>query len=296
MRSIKALIVSAAFGFLLSFVFGLFSHAVFWIILLRALISAAVFAGLGFGFFMLTQSFLFDDSENSEFSVEPAVSSSPVGNRVDLYVRDEELSPSDSENNYYVDDNSNQMLNSTDTKSSKALQVESEAKSFGSGKASPVTEPAVKASLETSSGSGGAFVRSSSANSSSPADSSLSKAESAEDLIRRENQKSASSSLPPKEEKALSSESSGSGSSENSGNSGNSGASEELDTLPDMSSFVMENGSSSSGDDDDIVSSVDSDSGFTTTVSSSSGSKDAGVQDAAIMAKAISSVLSSEES
>ena len=62
-----------------------------------------------------------------------------------------------------------------------------------------------------------------------------------------------------------------------------------------MSSFVMEN-SSSSSEEDDNDSSVESDSHFATTVSHSSGSSDAGIQDAAVMAKAISSVLSSEDS
>ena len=70
MRSIKALIVSASFGFLLSFVFGLFSHAAILIILLRALITAAVFAGLGFGISFVSDKFLFEDSDSSDISVE----------------------------------------------------------------------------------------------------------------------------------------------------------------------------------------------------------------------------------
>ena len=106
MRSIKALIVLASFGFLLSFVFGLFSHAAIIIILLRALITAAVFAGLGFGISFVSDKFLFEDSDSSDISVESVPVSNPaVGSRVDLYVHDEELSPGDSENNYYVDDN-----------------------------------------------------------------------------------------------------------------------------------------------------------------------------------------------
>ena len=274
MRSIKALIVSASFGFLLSFVFGLFSHAAILIILLRALITAAVFAGLGFLISFISDKFLFEDSDSSDIAVDSVPASNPaVGNKVDLYVHDEELSPGDSENNYYVDDSSKQMLNVSDMKASSSHvfnqpQVSSagDAGAASAGSASPSNEemPAMEAPAP---GAPEASVA----------------------------QTSGTSSIPHQGGAASASETQTSSSPAQAAPSQNSG-SEELDTLPDMSSFVMENSSSSSSEEGGDDSSVESDSHFATTVSHSSGSGDAGIQDAAVMAKAISSVLSSEDS
>lgn len=269
MRSIKALIVSAAFGFVLSFVFGLFSHAAILIVLLRALIIALVFAGLGFALSLVSDKFLFDDSEGSDIASEPVVSSnSAVGSQVDLYVHDEELSPGDSENNYYVDDNSRQMLNAADMHSARPV--------FSQPQVSPAEDVAAPP-----------------ASSSEPAAANiepLSEPAPKAAALAQENAQAASASVPASEmsSPAAAPASSQAASSQGANDSG-------LDTLPDMSSFVMEN-SSSSSEEDDNDSSVESDSHFATTVSHSSGSSDAGIQDAAVMAKAISSVLSSEDS
>ena len=277
MRSIKALIVSAAFGFLLSFVFGLFSHAAILIVLIRALIIAAVFAGLGFGISLVSDKFLFDDSDSSDISVDSTPVSNPsVGSKVDLFVHDEELSPGDSENNYYVDDNSKQMLNASDMKSSKAPVFNQPQVSAAEDVAAPAAAaqaaaggmPAIDAD---SAGDGGV----SQAGREAPSPSAASaEGEKVGDARAAEAGPSASPSQPDAAQ--------------------TSGA-EGLDTLPDMSSFVMEN-SSSSSEEEANDSSVESDSHFVTTVSHSSGSGDAGIQDAAVMAKAISSVLSSEDS
>ena len=274
MRSIKALIVSAAFGFLLSFVFGLFSHAAILIVLLRALIIAVVFAGLGFGISLVSDKFLFDDSDSSDISVDSTPVSNPsVGSKVDLFVHDEELSPGDSENNYYVDDNSKQMLNASDMKSSKAPVFNQPQVSAAEDVAAPAAAaqaaagemPAIDAD---SAGNGGVSQAAPSPSAGSA------EGEKAGDVRAAEAGPSASPSQP---------------------DAAQTSGSEGLDTLPDMSSFVMEN-SSSSSEEEANDSSVESDSHFVTTVSHSSGSGDAGIQDAAVMAKAISSVLSSEDS
>lgn len=268
MRSIKALIVSASFGFLLSFVFGLFSHAAILIVLLRALIIAAVFAGLGFLISLVSDKFLFEDSDGADIASEPVAAASPVvGSQVDLYVHDEELSPGDSENNYFVDDNSKQMLNSSDVKSSSIP-------AFSQPKVSPA-EPERSVSTENNSETGA--IPSESVSASSSASSQIAEANiQASESLAAESKASPEASQTP-------------------ASSGQTVNDSGLDTLPDMSSFVMENTSSSSEEDNDD-SSVESDSHFATTVSHSSGSGDAGIQDAAVMAKAISSVLSSEES
>ena len=114
MQGLKVSLIFAAFGFLLSLLFGLSSHSGIWI-LIHALIFALIFGLLGFLVSFLSEKFLFDDSD-SELSVEsPAsVSASPIGTKVDLYVRDEELADEGNGNSYYVDDSSYQMLNPSD--------------------------------------------------------------------------------------------------------------------------------------------------------------------------------------
>ena len=278
MRSIKALIVSASFGFLLSFVFGLFSHAAILIILLRALITAAVFAGLGFGISFVSDKFLFEDSDSSDISVESVPVSNPaVGSRVDLYVHDEELSPGDSENNYYVDDNSKQMLNVSDMKTSSVPVFSQPQVSPAEDVSAPPASPESPAAggmpaMEAPAASAPDFSQGAASGGAAPSQEATSQTPAA-------GVEGGSAQAPAAAQSAPS----------------QSSGSEGLDTLPDMSSFVMET-SSSSSEEDDNDSSVESDSHFATTVSHSSGSSDAGIQNAAVMAKAISSVLSSEDS
>ena len=67
-----------------------------------------------------------------------------------------------------------------------------------------------------------------------------------------------------------------------------------IDTLPDMENLVFSEGAASGSDDDDSDSETDSE--FVSSVSSRKNDGPAEVQDAALMAKAISSVLSDENS
>lgn len=124
MRNIKFVAGFAICGFILSFVFGLFSHSGFLLILLKALICSVVFAGLGFGIDFLFTSFLLDENSN-DISVDSAGTSRNSGNSgsdgnrgkvVDLVVQDEELGNGDSGNSFIVGNN-RQMLNPNDIKS-----------------------------------------------------------------------------------------------------------------------------------------------------------------------------------
>lgn len=291
MRSIKVLIFSAAFGFLLSFVFGLFSHAVILIVLLRALITAVVFAGLGFVISFVSDKFLFEDSDSSDISVDSVSAANPtVGTQVDLYVHDEELAPGDSENNYFVDDNSRQMLNVSDMKGASKPSF-SQPQILPAKEVPPVVAaPASKNGSHENTGEGGPESKFSDGANVQAQTNDVQQVSSASE----KDSPSAKPVSPLAAGTQSSAEQADDGEQSVSGQSQTSD-SEGLDTLPDMSSFVMDNSSSSSEEEDDD-SSVDNDSHFATTVSNSSGRSDAGIQDAEVMAKAISSVLSSEDS
>lgn len=120
MRNIKLVSGFAVCGFLLSFVFGLFSHSNFLSILVKALICCIIFGILGFGIDIVFSKFLLDET-GSEISGEAGtnpknVSSSAEpakGRIVDLVVQDEELSPGESGNAFIVGAN-HQMLNEND--------------------------------------------------------------------------------------------------------------------------------------------------------------------------------------
>ena len=121
MRNVKFISVFAACGFILSFVFGFFSHSSFVSILLKALIFGVIFVGLGLLISFVFNKFLVD-SDSLDLSNEDGVelgsggsndSSNYVGQKVDVVVKEEELTPSDSDNHFIVGDN-HQMLKSTD--------------------------------------------------------------------------------------------------------------------------------------------------------------------------------------
>ena len=122
MRNFKSILYFAIFGFLISFVFGLFSHSSFLVIFVKAIIFLLVFALLGFVISFVFSKFLDDDSTN-ELSGEDGTNSSVQENNtkgkiVDLVIQDEELSPTQSDNNFNVGNNTF-MLNSTDVNSEK---------------------------------------------------------------------------------------------------------------------------------------------------------------------------------
>lgn len=268
MQGLKVSLIFAAFGFLLSLLFGLSSHSGIWI-LIHALIFAAVFAGLGFLISFLSEKFLFDDSD-SDLSVDAPLSSAnpQIGTKVDLYVRDEELADEGNENSYYVDDSSYQMLNPSDAgKNSKSASFSvagtgsvSAVKNDAEGLQADRAKPDVKMQMAAQNAQAAAP---------SSSENKVSKPQAEESLVSRP-------SADTPEEKSSEGEKDENG----------------LDTLPDMSSFVMEAPSQKSGDEGDVV---ESDSSFSASVSAShKDPAELAGQSAEVMAKAISSVLSAE--
>ena len=115
MKNIKFIISFSAFGFVLSFVFGLFSRSGFGHIILFALIFAIVFAGIGFGL-----QFLFDkvlDINTNEpvpaAASENHSSSYTTGQKVDIVVEDQDI-PEDMEDSQFFVGTNHQMLNDSD--------------------------------------------------------------------------------------------------------------------------------------------------------------------------------------
>ena len=127
MRNFKSILYFAIFGFLISFVFGLFSHSSFVSILIKAIIFLLIFAVLGFIISFVFSKFLDDESTNDLSGEEGLNSSSQENNTkgrvVDLVIQDEELSPKQSENSFFVGSN-RQMLNESDYSSNNKSAFE----------------------------------------------------------------------------------------------------------------------------------------------------------------------------
>ena len=265
MRSTKTIGLFAACGFVLSFVAGLFSHSSILSVLIKALIFALVFGALGFGISMVFSKFLdigtsgeFQGDYSTDSASGGAAASAPVtGQHVDITIQDEELKPSSSDNHFVVGDN-HQMLNDSDVSSSKKTESEN-----------PTGFVPLRNFETVKNISGTESVTPTSAN---------------PDIVKKEDAEIVS---PVQTENASYTEAKTSA-----GNFGDEG----IDTLPDMDGFVFgeESSNVTESDDDDSL----TDSGFSSYSSSPSKKSEgpAEVQDAALMAKAISSVLSDENS
>lgn len=254
MRGLKVVIPFAACGFVLSFVAGLFSHTSILSILLKALIFAILFGGLGFIIDLVYSKFLSEGNsdfqgETSEGSSQSAVSSSNLGQKVDITIKDEELAPSESENHFVVGEN-HQMLNDSDVKNTTKESAADSSQGFV-----PLRN------FETVKNFSGKEAQ-------SPFAQSGGESSAAED-----NAASASAVAAPAQAESSKDDS--------------------LDTLPDMEAFAFNNGDS---DSDSEGSSTDSDSDYVSVSSGSKKHEEVEVKDAALMAKAISSVLSDENS
>lgn len=124
MKNIKFVSCSAAAGFILSLIFGIFSKSGIFKVLLTALIFAVVFAVLGFGIAFIYEKFLALDSSDidaGKSSEAKVVNSTSVGNNVDIVIEDQELERSESGNRYDVGENRS-MLNTNDVASSSSSQ------------------------------------------------------------------------------------------------------------------------------------------------------------------------------
>lgn len=240
MRGLKISGIFATCGFLLSLIFGLFSHTSFISVLLKALIFAICFGLLGFVIDFIFNKFLLDESvmttsEGNQNISNGSEGSSTKGQLVDITIEDEELVPSSSDNHFVVSEN-HQMLNDSDVVDKSKDQTEQKEKT------------------EETQDNG--FVP-------------LKNLETLKNFAGKE---------------AVSPDSVVSNTNENEDNSKN------LDTLPDMNNLSLENNNSGYED-------AETDTDF---VSSANMNKNNGepteIKDAALMAKAISSVLSDEES
>lgn len=120
MQKLKFASFSAAAGFLLSLMFGIFSHSTFIKVFLTALICAVVFGLLGFGISFIYGKFLkMDDLDSSVSSGTKAAGTAGSGSAglVDLVVQDEDLEQTGNSNHYDVGNN-HQMLNESDMQKS----------------------------------------------------------------------------------------------------------------------------------------------------------------------------------
>ncbi|MCR4734761.1 MAG: hypothetical protein K5829_07160 [Treponema sp.] len=269
MRNLKFPVSFAIFGFALSLFFGFFSGSHFGVIILRALIFAVVFFAIGFVIKMIYGKFLYDDTAsdfegdqlgNTESSTPS--DSSVKGQHVDLVIKDEELESETSDNHYVVGSN-HQMLSESDLKKNSAssrqdssLSKEFAASSSGELASSPDENSDLQKSSQTEE-KAPEFV---------PLGKENFNKISGVEAVQSENIQA--SIIRPVEN------SSGS----------------ELDVLPDMADLDMSDSSESvedaETDDAEFVSSA--------LASKKNESEGTEVKDASLMAKAISSLLSSE--
>lgn len=245
MKGIKFISVFAAVGFVLSFLFGLFSHTSIVSVLLKALLFGVIFGVLGFLINIVYGKFLADDSSDfagdytadDDSSAAKTTSSISKGQLVDITIKDEDLEKSEGDNHFIVGEN-HQMLNESDIKNRNT-----------------------QGNAQDEGAENNGFVP-------------LKKFETLNGLSGKE-------SVSPNEVTAGSESTSGQVDS----------ISDNIDTLPDMNHLDLTSGNDS--DEEELDTSTDSDF-----VSSANAGRNNGevpeIKDAALMAKAISSVLSDE--
>lgn len=120
MKNLKFILGFAGFGFVLSFISGLFSGSSFGLILVHAIIFAVVFAILGFGVSFLYDKFISTDSSEpsiTENAPEQKVSGKS-NHAVDIVLQSEELPQDENSQQFFVGQPN--MLNSNDVSTSQA--------------------------------------------------------------------------------------------------------------------------------------------------------------------------------
>ena len=114
MKNIKFIIGFSIFGFLLSFVSGFASNLTFFKMLLNAFIFLFVFAFLGAAIVFIWDKFLSSEFQNAEYSSSKTVNpSKSAGQTVDITIQDEALQNDDNASQFYVGSN-HQMLTKED--------------------------------------------------------------------------------------------------------------------------------------------------------------------------------------
>lgn len=258
MRSAKYIGLFAACGFILSFVSGLFSHSSILSVLLKALIFALVFGVVGFGITFVYGKFLSDGSEG-DFQNEYTADTSSAPAAASAVGNNVDITIKDEE--LRPSESENHFVVGDNHQMLNDSDVHTSEKRNADSSASSQGFVPLRNFETVKNFSGQEAVI--------PSEAIASAAASNENESRKVPQ---TVSIP-------------SGVVEN-----NTG---ELDTLPDMENFVFSEDSGSDSEDD---SDTGTESEF---VSMGSGRKNDGpaeVQDAALMAKAISSVLSDENS
>lgn len=114
MKNIKFIIGFSIFGFLISFVSGFASNSTFLKMLLNAFIFLFVFAFLGAAIVFLWDKFLSTEFQNAEYVTSRNVNSSKTeGQTVDITIQDEALQNDDNASQFFVGSN-HQMLTKED--------------------------------------------------------------------------------------------------------------------------------------------------------------------------------------
>lgn len=282
MKNVKYILGFSVFGFLLSFVSGMVSRSVpFGLILLHAVIFAVVFAFLAVGLH-----FVFEKILDIDYQPEPAGSSFVSGggsekHSVDFYVEDEEL-PSDDNDVHFFVGNNHQLLNEADINGTaeelvpSALAPEEPAVSAGNEKT--VSDSADGASSNTAADdiamqnkNSAGFVPVSLGE--TPRSISGTEAKSIDEIKSSEQNTNSPDSAPAPDSKSV------------------QDGEDVLDVLPDLEQ-LSEGGSS--GISLSESGTADNDDGFIPSGTGKSADEIAEGQDAAVMAKAISTLLAKD--
>lgn len=275
----KRLIYAAGVGFILSFIVGLFASIEFVHIIIRAVICAALFAGVAFVCQSIFYKYLDEPSDSGE-----TLSSAPkVGGIVDLTLDGEKLSEDSNAPRFNVNSNLKNLSTIDSSDSSKNVSTVS---SINQEASSPVTSDASRASDDASS-----FKPVGIANLAASSLASDSAAVSASENTNDNNNNSGNSD---KQNKNTVSDSMPTSSNSQSANNQNVSL-DTIDELPDIGDLDSEGDSASFS------------SGTTTSTSNMSVSSDKksevsfpdgsnpSVKDAALIAQAISTVLAKDD-
>ena len=303
MKNFKLVIKFSVFGFVLSFLFGLFSKPfVFFHTFFLALIFALVFAGLGLGIQILMDKVLEINSSDDGFASSagsgpaPQMAARSTGQNVNIVIEDQDIPQSEEESDFFVGTN-HQMLNDSDINSdddkSQSDNQEEEVKNSPRLAVEKASEPLFKPQ---------GLVQSANNILTTEKDSSSSVKE------QIASQNSSSSGFVPISlgetpgnisgtEAVHINEVKTNSPSGDEGNSSNTAAAQggdasELDVLPDMDEITAAGQKKSSEDSEDFPS---DDESFTPSGSSKDASEVTEGKDAALMAKAISTLLSQDK-
>jgi hypothetical protein len=258
MRGAKYIGLFARCGFILSFVSGLFSHSSILSVLLKALIFAVIFGLLGLGISFIYSKFLSDGTDGDYQSDYSAGSSSvPAGGSA--LGNNVDITIQDEELAPSESDNHFVVGDNHQMLNDSDVRNSYSGDAEGQNSAQGFVPLRNFETVKNFSGKEAVIP--------------------AEAVAVTTSEEPAAGSTPV--ENASPAPSSNRNSNEEGG----------IDTLPDMENFVFSESSGSASDDDS-----DSDSEFVSMGSSKKNSGPAEVQDAALMAKAISSVLSDENS